>query len=235
MAIFPTILPSDTVESIEKLTKNLEKTSPKLDRAIENLGNTAHNFGNTAKELKDSVQFLKQRIEFIETEVLKQLMLEYNVSRKVLNTLVGAILATRSINEIMYAKTLASQVFFFLSCVNGCLASINSSQSLYSDYMYNQCSTPVTALVANSMAFSFYLAGKQAEYLYLKNVPQPAPVETKTPNFEKILPPRGGNFYNLHQFDYLLGEGEGQFAVPRSTRIYLIKLPDKLLMASSYS
>ena len=142
---------------------------------------------------------MKRTIEVIETNFLAKFSLEYDKSIKVLNILIGGILATRSINEITYSKSVASQLFFLLSCVNGATEAISSTRSLFNESIYNQCSTPITALVANSMAISFYLAGKQAENKFLENLPQPVPSPVETPNFQKILPGRGGNQKYLHQ------------------------------------
>ena len=79
------------------------------------------------------------------------------------------------------------------------------------------------------MALSFFIAAKDREnFLQQSEIP----VKSPTPSFQKLVPPRVGSLNNLHKFDYLLGEGEGYFAVPRSTRIYLIKLSDKFLVVT---
>ena len=149
---------------------------------------------------------------------------------KMANLLVGSFLSTRSVTHAIYARTMASKIFFVLSCLSGSVATIDSTFSLY-----DQCSAPINALVANAMSFSFYMAGRNLEHLHDQFNKLKEPIPAPSPNFQKILTPRGGSINNLHKFDYLLGEGEGHFAVPRSQRIYFIKLSDKFLVASSYS
>lgn len=119
-------LPTYNTESIEYAAKNLAQSTQSPKRINENLADTSESLRNVAQAM-DHTQITKMA-----------------------NILVGSFLSTRSVTHAIYARTMASKIFFFLSCVSGSVVTIDSTFSLY-----DQCSAPINALVANAMSFSF--------------------------------------------------------------------------------
>lgn len=133
------------------------------------------------------------------------------------NVLVGSFLATRSITCAIYSRTMASRIFFFLSCLSGSVATIDSTFSLY-----DQCSAPINALVANAMSFSFYISGVNVEQLYDRFNKVKEPVPEPTPNFQKILTPRDGS----QNFDHQIYQSN----FSSTSKVYYIELPNESLL-----
>ncbi len=105
MPLFPTVLPTESLQYIEQSTRNLKSTTKTLEK--------------TAQSLE----------KLIEMALLSKLGLEYDKGVKIINVLIGSTLSTRSMTDIMYAKSLTSKIFFFLSCVSGSAGAITSATS----------------------------------------------------------------------------------------------------------
>ena len=186
-------LPTYTTESIEYAAENLAQTTQSLERVTENLADTSESLRNVAQAM-DPTQITKMA-----------------------NLLVGSFLSTRSVVHAIYARTMTSKIFFFLSCVSGSVATIDSTFSLY-----DQCSSPINALVANSMAFSFYMAGRNLEHLHDQFNRLKQPIPAPSPNFQKILTPRGGS----QSFDHQIYQSN----FSSTSKVYYIKLPNESLL-----
>ena len=186
-------LPTYTTESIEYAAENLAQTTQSLERVTENLADTSESLRNVAQAM-DPTQITKMA-----------------------NLLVGSFLSTRSVVHAIYARTMTSKIFFFLSCVSGSVATIDSTFSLY-----DQCSSPINALVANSMAFSFYMAGRNLEHLHDQFNKLKYPIPAPSPNFQKILTPRGGS----QSFDHQIYQSN----FSSTSKVYYIKLPNESLL-----
>ena len=186
-------LPTYTTESIEYAAENLAQTTQSLERVTENLADTSESLRNVAQAM-DPTQITKMA-----------------------NLLVGSFLSTRSVVHAIYARTMTSKIFFFLSCVSGSVATIDSTFSLY-----DQCSSPINALVANSMAFSFYMAGRNLEHLHDQFNKLKEPIPAPSPNFQKILTPRGGS----QSFDHQIYQSN----FSSTSKVYYIKLPNESLL-----
>lgn len=186
-------LPTYTTESMEYAAENLAQSTQSLERVAENLADTSESLRNVAQAM-DPTQITKMA-----------------------NLVVGSFLSTRSVAHAIYARTMASKIFFFLSCVSGSIATIDSTFSLY-----DQCSTPINGLVANAMAFSFYMAGENLEHLHdhFKKLKEPIP--SPSPNFQKILTPRGGS----QNFDHQIYQSN----FSSTSKVYYIKLPNESLL-----
>lgn len=107
------------------------------------------------------------------------------------NLVIGLLLSTKSVAHAIYARTIASRIFFFLSCLSESVAAVNCGLSLY-----DKCSTPIDSIIANTMVYSFYMAGKNLDDLHdhFNNVSVPVPSSIGTP--------RGGsqNYNHLPNF-----------------------------------
>ena len=114
-------LPTYTTESMEYAAENLAQTTQSLERVAENLVDSSESLKNMAQAM------------------------DPNQITKMANLLVGSFLSTKSVTHAIYARTMASKIFFFLSCVSGSVATIDSSLSLY-----DKCSAPINGLIANA-------------------------------------------------------------------------------------
>lgn len=187
------LFPIYATESIEYATENLAQTTYSLQRVTENLA-------DTSESLKNVAQFT-----------------DPNQITKMANLVVGSFLSSRSVAQAIYARTMASRIFFFLSCVSGSVATIDSTFSLY-----DQCSGTINSLVANAMAFSFYMAGRNLEHLHDQFNKIKEPIPEPSPNFQKILTPRGVS----KNFDHQIYQSN----FSSTSKVYYIKLPNQSLL-----
>lgn len=174
----------------------------------------------TAKQIeKVSTELTEIRKKLHETLVLMRV--KVNTATKLATFLAGSGIASRSVIDILNARTLSARIFFFLSCICGTTGAGLSGQALY-----NSCAGLTNSMVADTLALSFYSAEKYSENL------APADQFSYTPQPTNTIVLRGGN---LEKFDFkaMKREIDAQFASGQGGNNFTINLPTKKYYSSN--